>query len=279
MNTSASRQIPDIRATADDPGRVAGDLPKTIDPRPLDRPYYRMAQLLNGEVLASFATLTFLEIILGIDNIVFLAMAVHRLERAERPTGRRVGMALAMVLRIAMLGGLVWLTKLSVALFTAFGRAFSIKDLVLIGGGLFLLAKGTTEIHDAIEGHAPDAAPKGGHAKLWPVIVQIGLINIVFSIDSVVTAVGMTNNLPVMIAAVVASTLVMLFAAKPVGDFIHHRPTAKLLALAFILLIGVALVADGLGFHLPRGYLYFAIAFSMFVEMLNIFHRKAGGER
>ncbi len=235
-----------------------------------------MAQFLNGEVLASFATLTFLEIILGIDNIVFLAMAVHRLDRRQRSTGRRIGLALAMVLRIAMLGGLVWLTRLSVELFTAFGRAMSVKDLVLIGGGLFLLAKGTTEIHDAIEGEKHEEMPQGGHAKLLGVILQIGMINIVFSIDSVVTAVGMTSNLPVMVAAVVASTLVMLFAAKPVGDFIHHRPTTKLLALAFILLIGVALVADGLGFHLPRGYLYFAIAFSMFVEMLNIAYRRAG---
>lgn len=235
-----------------------------------------MAQFLNGEVLASFATLTFLEIILGIDNIVFLAIAVHRLDRRERTTGRRIGLAMAMVLRVAMLVGLVWLTRLNVELFTAFGRAMTIKDVVLIGGGLFLLAKGTTEIHDAIEGERHEETPKGGHAKLWAVIVQIGMINIIFSIDSVVTAVGMTTNLPVMIAAVVASTLVMLFAAKPVGDFIHNRPTTKLLALSFILLIGVALVADGLGFHLPRGYLYFAIAFSMFVEMLNIASRRAG---
>ena len=235
-----------------------------------------MAQFLNGEVLASFATLTFLEIILGIDNIVFLAMAVHRLDQRQRSTGRRIGLTLAMVLRIAMLGGLVWLTRLNVELFTAFGRAMSVKDLVLIGGGLFLLAKGTTEIHDAIEGGRREETPKGGHAKLLSVILQIGMINIIFSIDSVVTAVGMTSNLPVMIAAVVASTLVMLFAARPVGDFIHHRPTTKLLALAFILLIGIALVADGVGFHLPRGYLYFAIAFSLFVEMLNIAHRRAG---
>jgi len=240
-----------------------------------------MSQILSGEVLASFATLTFLEIILGIDNIVFLAVAVHRLERAQRPMGRRVGLALAMVLRIGMLGGLVWLTRMNMVLFSLFGRALSIKDLVLIAGGLFLLAKGTTEIHDAIENdeiedHLAESRGKGP-AKLWAVILQIGLINIIFSIDSVVTAVGMTSNLPVMIAAVVASTLVMLFAAKPVGDFIHHRPTTKLLALSFILLIGVALVADGLGFHMPRGYLYFAIAFSMFVEMLNIAHRKASG--
>jgi len=236
-----------------------------------------MSHILTGEVLASFATLTFLEIVLGIDNIVFLAVAVHRLDRAQRPMGRRIGLALAMVLRIAMLGGLVWLTRLNVVLFSAFGRALSIKDVVLIGGGLFLLAKGTTEIHDAIEGADAERHPADRvHAKLWAVIVQIGMINIIFSIDSVVTAVGMTSNLPVMIAAVVASTLVMLFAAKPVGDFIHHRPTTKLLALSFILLIGVALVADGLGFHLPRGYLYFAIAFSMFVEMLNIAHRRAG---
>ncbi len=236
-----------------------------------------MAHILSGEVLASFAALTFLEIVLGIDNIVFLAMAVHRLERRARPTGRRLGLALAMALRIAMLGGLVWLTRLNVELFRAFGRPISVKDLVLIAGGLFLLAKGTTEIHDAIEGAARErSAEGGGSARFWAVMLQIGMINIVFSIDSVVTAVGMTSNLPVMIAAVVASTLVMLFAAGPVGDFIHHRPTTKLLALAFILLIGVALVADGLGVHLPRGYLYFAIAFSLFVELLNIAYRRAG---
>ena len=234
-----------------------------------------MSHILTGEVAASFAALTFLEIILGIDNIVFLAVAVHRLEPARRPSARRIGLSLAMVLRILMLIGLVWVTKLDIALFEIMGRRLTIKALVLIAGGLFLLGKGTTEIHDAIEGEAESEVAPGGGARFLTVIVQIGLINIIFSLDSVITAVGMTSNLPVMIAAVVASTLVMLFAAKPVGDFIHRRPTTKMLALSFILLIGVALIADGLGFHLPRGYLYFAIAFSLFVELLNAAHHRA----
>ncbi|MEO8812682.1 MAG: TerC family protein [Caulobacteraceae bacterium] len=236
-----------------------------------------MAQLFTAEALASLAALTFLEIVLGIDNIVFLAVAVHRLEPERRPRGRRIGLALAMVLRILMLVSLVWVSRLGVALFTLAGRHFTVKDIVLMAGGLFLLAKGTTEIHDAIEGDAPEPKAGAAGANFWAVVVQIGLINIVFSIDTVVTAVGMTNNLPVMIAAVVASTLVMLFAAKPVGDFIHHRPTTKMLALSFILLIGVALIADGLGFHVPRTYLYFAIAFSLFVELLNVAYHKARG--
>ena len=235
-----------------------------------------MAQFLTGEVLASFVALTFLEIVLGLDNIVFLAVAVERLAEDQRSRGRQIGLWLAMVPRILMLIGLVWLERLDIALFHVLGRSFTIKDVVLIAGGLFLLAKGTTEIHDTIETE-PEApgGPATRGASLVAVIAQIGLINIIFSFDSVITAVGMTDNLPVMIAAVVASTLVMLFAAKPVGDFIHRRPTTKMLALSFILLIGVALVADGLGFHLPRAYLYFAIAFSLFVEFLNIAHLRA----
>ena len=239
-----------------------------------------MAHIFTPEGLASLVTLTFLEIVLGIDNIVFLAVAVHRLERAKRPSARRFGMALAMVLRILMLVGLVWLTQLGASLFHLMGREYSIKDVVLIAGGLFLLAKGTTEIHDTIEGgHDHPDHSKRKPAGFAAVIVQIGLINIIFSIDSVVTAVGMTNDLPIMIAAVVISTLVMLFAAKAVGDFIHHRPTTKMLALCFILLIGLALVADGVGFHLPRGYLYFAIAFSLLVEGLNILSKGSAEKR
>ncbi len=241
-----------------------------------------MLQFTNGEALASFAALTFLEIVLGIDNIVFLAMAVHRLPPSRRPVGRRFGLGLAMLLRIAMLVAVVWLARLNIVLFHVLGRGISVKDLVLIGGGLFLLAKGTTEIHDTLEMEVePDSAKAiNGGAGFAAVMVQIGVINIVFSIDSVITAVGMTDNLPIMIAAVVASTAVMLFAAKPVGDFIHHRPTTKMLALSFILLIGVALVADGFGFHLPRTDIYFAIGFSLFVELLNIaYHRSRSAPR
>jgi len=239
-----------------------------------------MAPLLSGEVLASFVPLTFLEIVLGIDNQIFLALAVERLAPKQRPRGRWIGQILAMLLRIAMLAGLVWITKLDARLFTILGHAITIKDLVLMLGGLFLLAKGTMEIQDALE--AGGASPRQGRARraaaLPSVILQIGLINIVFSIDSVVTAVGMTSDLRVMAAAVVASTLVMLFAAKVAGDFIHSRPTLRILALAFVLLVGVALVADGVGFHIPRGYVYFAIAFSLFVEALNALYRRMRGE-
>jgi len=233
-----------------------------------------MSHLLTGEGLASFAALTFLEVILGIDNIIFLAVAVQRLAPSQRPRGRRIGLTLAMALRILMLVGLVWAANLDIRLFELLGRGVTIKDVVLIAGGLFLLAKGTGEIHDAMEnpesetGDSLEAEP-ARWAGMTSVVFQIGLINIVFSLDSVITAVGMTNDLPIMIAAVIASTLVMLFAAEPVGEFVHRRPTTKMLALSFILLIGVALVADGLGFHIPRAYIYFAIAFSLFVEILN----------
>ena len=235
-----------------------------------------MSDLMTGGVLASFLALTFLEIVLGVDNIIFLALAVDRLSPEQRARGRRIGLILAMALRILMLVGLVWITRLDIALFTLMGHDFTIKDLVLMGGGLFLLVKGTTEIHDSIEQEDNEAqARRSGGAAFMSVIVQIGLINIIFSLDSVITAVGMTSNLPVMVAAVVASTAVMLFAAKSVGDFIERRPTMKMLALSFILLVGIALIADGVGFHLPRGYIYFAIAFSLFVEFLNSAYRKA----
>jgi predicted tellurium resistance membrane protein TerC len=238
-----------------------------------------MPPIFSGEVIASFVTLTFLEIVLGIDNLIFLALAVQRLAPKQRPRGRWIGQLLAMALRIAMLAGLVWITKLDARIFSVLGRAITIKDLVLMVGGLFLLAKGTMEIQDALEDGAGSRRPGRGRtaAALPAVILQIGLINIVFSIDSVVTAVGMTSDLRVMVAAVVASTLVMLFAAKAAGDFIHSRPTLRILALAFVLLVGVALVADGVGFHVPRGYIYFAIAFSLFVEALNALYRRMRG--
>ena len=242
-----------------------------------------MSHLLTGEALASFAALTFLEVVLGVDNIIFLAVAVHRLAPENRPTGRRIGLALAMVLRILMLVGLVWAANLDIRLFRVIGHDLTVKDLVLIAGGLFLLAKGTGEIHDAMEAEEDSAsdgdAEPAKSSSMAVVVAQIGLINIVFSLDSVITAVGMTNDLPIMIAAVVASTLMMLFAAEPVGRFIHDRPTTKMLALSFILLIGVALVADGVGFHIPRAYIYFAIAFSLFVELLNSASLRRRGRR
>ncbi len=228
-----------------------------------------MPQILSWDALASFASLTFLEVVLSVDNILFVAIATGRLPQHRQAVGRQLGLWLALVFRIALLLGLVWLSRLDVVLVHAFGRAVTVRDAVMITGGLFLIYKGATEIHDAVSHAGPDAAPPRPAAGLLAVTFQIGLINIVFSLDSVITAVGLASQVSVMVAAVVAATLLMMVAAKPVGAFIDRRPTAKMLGLAFILLIGVALVADGTGFHVPRGYLYFAIAFSLFVEMLN----------
>jgi predicted tellurium resistance membrane protein TerC len=234
-----------------------------------------MAGFLSWDTLVSFLSLSFLELVLSVDNILFVAVAAARLPPERRSLGRQLGLWLALVLRVAMLSGLVWLTRIDTVMFTVAKHAVTVKDLVLAGGGLFLLYKGATEIHDSI-----DTLQDGGVAQVRPparllaVVAQIGLINIVFSLDSVITAVGMANRLDVMIAAVTLATLVMMVAAKPVGEFIEARPSAKMLGLAFILLVGVVLVADGTGFHIPRGYLYFAIAFALFVELLNGARRK-----
>jgi predicted tellurium resistance membrane protein TerC len=230
-----------------------------------------MADLFTVDALVSFAALTFLEIVLSVDNILFVAIAASRLPEDRRSLGRQLGLWLALALRVAMLAGLVWVTRLDVALFSVLGHSVSVKDLVLIAGGLFLLYKGSTEIHDSIETGRDGGleAPVEPAAGLMGVVIQIGLINIVFSLDSVITAIGMSNQLLVMIAAVVVATILMMVAARPLGDFIERRPTAKMLGLAFILLVGVVLIADGTGFDVPRGYLYFAIAFSLFVEVLN----------
>ena len=230
-----------------------------------------MNDLISWNALASFAALTFLEVVLSVDNILFVAIAAARLPPPRRALGRQLGLWLALTLRVVMLVGLVWLTRLDVVLFTAVGHTVTLKDGVLIGGGLFLIYKGSTEIHDLIgdDGPAEVAASSSTYAGLPLVVAQIGLINVVFSLDSVITAVGMASQLPVMVAAVVVATMMMMVAAKPVGDFIESRPAAKMLGLAFILLVGIALIGDGTGFHVPRGYLYFAIAFSLLVETLN----------
>ncbi len=229
-----------------------------------------MADLFTFDALASFAALTFLEIVLGVDNILFVAIAAARLEPARQNLGRQLGLWLALVFRVLMLLGLVWITRLDVVLFKLPNGPFSVKDAVLGAGGLFLLWKGSTEIHDALNQAAEgdDATPRPS-AGLWPVVLQIGVVNIVFSLDSVITAVGMASQVAVMVAAVMVATFLMMAAAKPVGEFIERRPTVKMLGLAFILLVGMALIADGAGFHVPRGYLYFAIGFSLFVEALN----------
>ncbi|MDP3802240.1 TerC family protein [Brevundimonas sp.] len=233
-----------------------------------------MLEIFTAEALTSLLALTFLEIVLGIDNIVFLAVSVARLPADKQSRARQIGLWMAMVMRIVMLFGLALLTHMEASLFSAFGHDFTIESLVLIAGGLFLLAKGTMEVHHSVEGDHDQNTVVGKATAMGAVLAQIAVINVVFSLDSVITAVGMTDLVWVMITAVVLSTLVMLFAAKPVADFIDKAPTTKILALSFILLVGVALVADGFGFHIPRGYLYFAIAFSLGVELLNqAYHR------
>lgn len=236
----------------------------------------------------SLSALTFLEIVLGIDNLLFVSIAIAKLKGKQLAQARRVGIWGAMALRILMLTGIFWIIQLDEHPLFALPEGlaamilgpsadphaleeftfFTIKDLILLGGGLFLLVKGTQEIHSAVQGTGHEEAE--AKSDFSAVLVQLAVINIVFSLDSVITAVGMTDILAVMIAAVVISTLVMAVAAKPLADYIEQNPTMKMLALAFILLVGVALVADGLGFHIPRGYLYFAIAFSLVVELLNI---------
>jgi predicted tellurium resistance membrane protein TerC len=234
----------------------------------------------DPNVWASLLTLTFLEIVLGIDNIIFLSIITERVAEHRRLLAQRLGLGLALFGRLILLAGLVWLTKLTAPLFEVFTLEVSWRDIILMAGGLFLLAKATSEIHGTVEGeHGSEHGAKA--TSFAAAIVQILAIDVVFSLDSVITAVGMTDNLPIMIAAVVIAIAVMMFAAAPISDFIRRHPTTKMLALSFLLLIGVALVADALHFHVPRGYLYFAIAFSLLVELLNLAasrHRKKAAE-
>jgi predicted tellurium resistance membrane protein TerC len=229
-----------------------------------------MIELLTSPAMwMSLATLTFLEIVLGIDNVIFVALMAGRLPEKQRAGARALGLGLALVFRVIMLVGLVWMAHLESAIFTVFDHGVSWRDIILLGGGLFLLVKGTLEIHHMVEG--PDHPARAGAAQAFTMIVlQITVIDIVFSLDSVITAVGMTNHIPIMVAAVVIAMGVMLFASASVAAFIESHPTTKMLALSFLLLVGMSLVADGIGFHIPRGYLYFAIAFSLLVEVLNI---------
>jgi len=223
----------------------------------------------DPQVWASLLTLTALEIVLGIDNIIFISIMAAKLPVHQQQKARQLGLALALLMRLALLASISWVATLTEPLITVLGMGFSGRDLILLGGGLFLLAKGTIEIHNTVEGHEEGgAAPKV--ASFGAVVGQIIVLDIVFSLDSVITAVGMSNDLPVMVTAVVIAMAVMLFAARPVGDFVNRHVTVKMLALSFLLLVGVALIADGFGFHIPKGYLYFAIAFSTLVEALNL---------
>ncbi|HYH19314.1 MAG TPA: TerC family protein [Azospirillum sp.] len=225
--------------------------------------------LADPNVWASLLTLTALEIVLGIDNIIFISIMASKLPAHQQHKARQVGLALALITRLLLLASIAWVATLTQPLFSVLGMDVSGRDLILIGGGLFLLAKGTMEIHHTVEGEEEDGPVKVA-ATFTSVVVQIMFLDIVFSLDSVITAVGMSDHLPVMVAAVVIAMAVMLFASGPVGDFVNRHTTVKMLALSFLLLVGVALVADGLGFHIPKGYLYFAIAFSALVEALNL---------
>ena len=230
-----------------------------------------MEWLFSTEIWVALLTLATLEIVLGIDNLVFISIAVSKLPPEQRPRARKIGLALACVTRIMLLLSLAFLASMQHNLFSLFGQDFSVRDLVLIAGGLFLLVKGTMEIHDSVEGRGEeediDTKPS---AVFGYVIAQIAVIDIVFSLDSVITAVGMVDNKWVMVAAILVAVAVMLFAANPIGNFIDRHPTVKMLALTFIILVGAALVADGFDFHIDRKFLYFAMAFSAGVEALNI---------
>ena len=234
-----------------------------------------MEWIASPEAWIALATLTALEIVLGIDNIVFISVLVARLPEAQRERARILGLSLAMGTRILLLLFLTWIMGLQATLFTLLEVDFSGRDLILLGGGLFLIAKATLEIHAALEGAAAEqAAP--AVAGFYSVLVQIALIDIVFSLDSVITAVGLANDIAVMVLAIVIAVGVMMFAAKPIGDFVDERPTVKMLALSFLVLIGVALLAEGLDLHIPKAYIYFAMAFSLGVEMLNLRLRGRG---
>ena len=232
-----------------------------------------MSWMTQPEAWIALVTLTALEIVLGIDNIIFISILTGRLPEHQRQKGRMIGLALAMIMRIALLISLAWVVKLTDPWFTVFGKGISGRDLILIVGGLFLLAKSTHEIHHKLEG-IEDEGPTKATATMKSVLFPVVLLDIVFSLDSVITAIGMAKHIPVMVIAVVLAVIFMMLFARPIGDFVEDHPTVKMLALSFLLLIGMALVADGLGFHIPKGYIYFAMGFSVFVEMLNLKMRK-----
>jgi predicted tellurium resistance membrane protein TerC len=233
-----------------------------------------MDAFLTADGAIAFLTLTFLEVVLGVDNVIFISILVGKLPKEQQQRGRTIGLAGAMGMRIALLLSLTWIMRLTQPLFTAFNHGFSGRDLILISGGLFLLWKATVEIHDRLEGEESH-----GSAKVAPsfgaVIGQIMLLDIIFSLDSVITAVGMANDVSIMIAAVVVAVAIMMFSAAAIGDYVMRHPTVKVLALSFLLMIGLTLIADGVGFHIPKGYIYFAMGFSIFVEMINLRIRPA----
>ena len=233
-----------------------------------------MEWLLDPHAWLALATLTALEIVLGVDNIIFISILAGRLPEHQRDLARRLGLAIAMLTRIGLLLSLAWIMTLTAPLFEipVLGKPISGRDLILISGGLFLIWKSVHEIHNALEGEEPEAGagPAAAAATMGGVIVQIGIIDIVFSLDSVITAVGMVEQVSIMVIAIIAAVGVMMFAARPIGEFVDRHPTIKMLALSFLILIGVALIGEGWDLHIPKGYIYFAMAFAVAVEVLNI---------
>ena len=233
-----------------------------------------MDAFLTADGLIALATLTFLEVVLGVDNVIFISILVGKLPAAQQPRARTLGLGGAMGMRVLLLLSLTWIMRLTQPLFHAFGHGFSGRDLILISGGLFLLWKATVEIHEKLEGEEGHSSTRVA-PSFGAIIGQIMLLDIIFSLDSVITAVGMANDLSIMITAVVIAVGIMMFSAKPIGDFVMRHPTVKVLALSFLLMIGLALVSDGVGFHIPKGYIYFAMGFSIFVETINLRLRPA----
>ncbi|MFO0986702.1 MAG: TerC family protein [Alphaproteobacteria bacterium] len=227
----------------------------------------------NPDIWLSLLTLTALEIVLGIDNLVFIAILAGKLPAHRQKIARQVGLGLALLTRLALLFALSWLAGLTAPLFAVFGEEISWRDIVLIGGGLFLMAKAVLEVHHKVES-AADESPPAPRGSFLGVVIQIALVDIVFSFDSVLTAVGMAQHIEVMVAAIVISMVIMLAAAGSVSDFVNRHPTIKMLALAFLILIGTMLTAEGMGFHIPKGYIYFAMAFAILVESLNTLVRR-----
>jgi predicted tellurium resistance membrane protein TerC len=234
-----------------------------------------MIELLTSpEAWAALLTLTALEIVLGIDNVIFLSVIVSRIPEPQATHARQIGLALALIFRIVLLSLLVWLIGLTEAVFSVDGKPFSWRDIILIAGGLFLIAKATHEIHAEVEGGDEAGGKKAGASAFLMVIIQIIIIDVVFSLDSIITAIGMAQDLEIMVAAVVIACVIMYVSSGPVARFVAEHPTTKMLALAFLVLIGVALVADGFEFHIPRAYIYFAIAFSAAVEFFNVLAKR-----
>ena len=233
-----------------------------------------MDALLNPETWVALATLTALELVLGIDNIIFISILAARVPAAQRDKARRVGITLAAVTRLGLLFAITWIIGLTAPLFTVLGQEISWRDLILIGGGLFLIAKATHEIHQKIEGAGEGPGLRRAATSFAGVIAQIMVLDIVFSLDSIITAVGMVDQRWVMVTAIVVSIVFMLAFAGPIGRFVEAHPTVKVLALSFLLMIGLVLIADGFGQHIPKGYIYAAMAFSVFVEMINLWIRR-----